>query len=330
DPDPDDALEAARVPVAPRGVALVGLPPDAARGVEAARNGDVEQRRPEVVVDQHAYALGRRVDRGRRRHRDGALEPHLLAARNVEPRDPHLRLDGEHRADVRAGVAGVTDAVVITIRLRGVRGRRTIVERVAYAVAVAVRLPGVGRAGGIRAGAHLREVTAGGHAAADGTCGDECVGWTVIPDTVAVLGDVASADCRPAGSRALRVSRTGRARRVAALGQVAGTGGGPADGAGRHERGRRAVVGSPGAGSRRGPTRGAGGDEGIGRAVVADAVAALVDVAHVGRGAADRRALGIRGTGRARPVTVLLEVAGARRGMARGAGGDEGVGGTVV
>src|SRR5207244_1030329 len=65
-------------------------------------------------------------------------------------------------------------------------------------------------------------------------------------------------------------------------------------------------------------------------AVVADAIAALVDVADVGRGAADGRALGIRGTGRARPVTVLLEVAGARRGTARGAGGDEGVGGTGV
>src|SRR5439155_1196802 len=205
-----------------------------------------------------------------------------------EPRDPHLRLDGEHRDDVRAGVAGVTDAVVITIRLRGVRGRRTIVERVAYAVAVAVRLPGVGRAGGIRAGAHLREVTAGGHAAADGTCGDECVGWTVIPDTVAALRHVADSGRRPAHRRALGIRGTGRARPVTVLLEVAG--------------------------ARRGTARGAGGDEGVGGTVVGDAVAALVDVADVGPGAADGRALGVRGTGRARPVAVLLEVADARRG----------------
>src|SRR5207249_3931327 len=127
---------------------------------------------------------------------------------------------------------------------------------------------------------------------------------TVVANAVAALADVADVGRRAADRRALRIRGAGRARPVAVLLEVAG--------------------------ARRGPTRGAGGDEGIGRAVVADAVAALVDVAHVGRGAADRRALGIRGTGRARPVTVLLEVAGARRGTARGAGGDEGVGGTVV
>src|SRR5207249_2994683 len=178
--------------------------------------------------------------------------------------------------------------------------------------------------------------------------------------------DVASADCRPAGSRALRVSRTARARRVAALGQVAGTGGGTADGAGRHERVGRTVVAHPvaalrhvadvgcraadrralgvrGTGrtravavllevadARRGPTRGAGGGEGVGGTVVGDAVAALVDVADVGRGAADGRALRVCGTGCARPVAVLFEVADARRGSTRGAGGDEGVGRTVV
>src|SRR5438445_372715 len=81
---------------------------------------------------------------------------------------------------------------------RGGGGRWTSVERFAHAVAVAVRLSGVGRAAGIRAGAHLREVTAGGHGTADGACGDERVGRTVIPNAVAVLGDVACPGRRPA------------------------------------------------------------------------------------------------------------------------------------
>src|SRR5207253_3017231 len=172
--------------------------------------------------------------------------------------------------------------------------------------------------------------------------------------------------CRRADGGALGVGRTARARRVTALGEVACPGGGTADGAGRHERVGRAVVAHPvaalrhvadvgcraadgralGVGgtararavtvlfevadARRGPTRGAGGDEGVGGTVVGDAIAALVDVADVGRGAADGRALGVRGTGRARPVAVLLEVAGAGCGTTGGAAGLEPVGGTVV
>src|SRR5439155_25362667 len=100
--------------------------------------------------------------------------------------------------------------------------------------------------------------------------------------------DVGCPHRRPARGGALRVGRTARARRVTALCQVAGTGGGTADGAGRHERVRRTVV--------------------------ADAVAALRHVADVGCGAADGGALGVGGTARARPVTVLLEVADAGRG----------------
>src|SRR5439155_1054756 len=95
-----------------------------------------------------------------------------------------------------------------------------------------------------------------------------------------------------------------RARRVAALGEVACPGGGTADGAGRHER--------------------------VGRTVVARPVAALRHVADVGRGAADRRPLRIGGARRARPVTALLEVAGAGCGTTGGAGGDEAVGRTGV
>src|SRR5207253_11311535 len=110
--------------------------------------------------------------------------------------------------------------------------------------------------------------------------------------------------CRRADGGALGVGRTARARRVTALGEVACPGGGTADGAGRHER--------------------------VGRAVVAHPVAALRHVADVGCRAADGRALGVGGAARARAVTVLFQVADARRGPTRGAGGDEAVGRAVV
>src|SRR5205823_5064417 len=158
--------------------------------------------------------------------------------------------------------------------------------------------------GRTRAVAVLLEVADAGCGTARGAGRFEPVRRTVVADAVAALVDVADVGRRAADRRALRIRGAGRARPVAVLLEVAG--------------------------ARRGPTRGAGGDEGIGRAVVADAVAALVDVAHVGRGAADRRALGVCGTGRARPVTVLFEVADAHRGPTRRAGGGEGVGGTVV
>src|SRR5207249_10110781 len=134
-----------------------------------------------------------------------------------------------------------------------------------------------------------------GNVTARGTCLFEPVRRTVVADAVADLVDVADVGRRAADRRALRIRGAGRARPVAVLLEVAA--------------------------ARRGPTRGAGGDEGIGRAVVADAVAALLDVAYVGRGPADRRALGIRGTGRARTATVLLEAADARRGRTRRPGG---------
>src|SRR5207245_3063077 len=121
---------------------------------------------------------------------------------------------------------------------------------------------------------------------------------------------------------------------AAALGDVAGVGGWPADGGALRirgtARGRAVTVLFEVAGARHGPTRGAGGDEGVGGTVVGDAVAALVDVADVGGWPADGRALGIRGTGRARAVTVLFQVAGAGRGTTGGAGRLEPVGGTVV
>src|SRR5262249_40045708 len=68
----------------------------------------------------------------------------------------------------------------------------------------------------------------------------------------------------------------------------------------------------------------------VGRAVLADAVARLGDVADVGRGAADRRALGIRRTRRRRPGAVLRQVAGAGRRAADDRARLEAIGRTVV
>src|SRR5439155_1353039 len=114
----------------------------------------------------------------------------------------------------------------------------------------------------------------------------------------------ADVGCRAADRRALGVRGTGRTRAVAVLLEVADAGCATARGAGRFEP--------------------------VGRTVVADAVAALVDVADVGGGAADGRALGVRGTDRTRPVAVLFEVAGAGCGTTGGAGRLEPVGRTVV
>src|SRR5439155_599142 len=192
----------------------------------------------------------------------------------------------------------------VTVGLRRVRGRRAIVERIADAVAVGVRLAGVGRAAGVRAGADLRQITARARAAADDTGGDECVGRTVVAHAVAVLGDVAFPGYGPANGGTLDVGRTAGAGRVAALDQVAGARRGTADRAAR--------------------------DEPVGRACITHTVAALRHVADAGRRPADGGALGIRRAVGARAVAVLLEVAHAGREPARRAGRHDVIGGTVV
>src|SRR5207249_11295167 len=74
--------------------------------------------------------------------------------------------------------------------------------------------------------------------------------------------------------------------------------------------------------------RGAGGGEAAGGAAVGDAVAALRHVAEAGRRSAHGGALRVRGTARARPGTLLRDVADAGCAATRDAGGDEAVGGT--
>src|SRR5439155_22220666 len=58
--------------------------------------------------------------------------------------------------------------------------------------------------------------------------------------------------------------------------------------------------------------------------------AARRDIADAGGGTAHGGALGVRGTGGDRSVTILFEVADTRRGPTRRAGGDEHVGRAVV
>src|SRR5207244_3054480 len=76
--------------------------------------------------------------------------------------------------------------------------------------------------------------------------------------------------------------------------------------------------------------RSAGAGEVAGRAGVGAAVAALRHVAEAGRRSAHGGALRVRGTARARPGTLLRDVADAGCAATRDAGGDEAVGGTGV
>src|SRR5439155_1403809 len=78
------------------------------------------------------------------------------------------------------------------------------------------------------------------------------------------------------------------------------------------------------------PARGSGSGEVVGGAGVGDAVAALRHVAEARCRPAHGGALRVRRTARARPGTLLRDVADAGRGATRGAGRDEAVGGTVV
>src|SRR5207244_10751664 len=139
----------------------------------------------------------------------------------------------------------------------------------------------------------LRDGAAAGAAPALAAGGDSAVGGTGVADAVAALRHVADAGRGPADRHSLGVVRACRARPAAGLRDVAHAGGRATDGA--------------------------AGDEAVGGTVVADAVAALRHVADAGRGPADRRALRVRGTARARPGTLLRDVADAASRSTRGA-----------
>src|SRR5439155_225545 len=226
----------------------------------------------------------------------------LGVGRAVDPRAVAVFLQVTHAGRETAGGAGRGDVI----------GRAVVGDAVADLVDVADtgggpadgRALGIVRARGARPGAGLRHVADAGRRATDGAAGNEAVGGTGVADPVAALRHVAEAGRGPADRRALGVVRARGARPGAGLRDVAHAGGRATDGA--------------------------AGDEAVGGTGVADAVAALRHVADAGRRPADRRALRVRGTARARPGTLLGNVADAGGRATRGARGDEAVGGTVV
>src|SRR5205814_782517 len=125
----------------------------------------------------------------------------------------------------------------------------------------------VGWAGDRRAIAALREIAGAGRGPARGSGRLESVGRAVAVGAVAGLGPVARPDGGAAERRALDVAGAGAGRARAGLGRVAGSDRRPAD------RGRRL--------------------EGVRRAGVVDAVARFGAIAHAGRPAAGRGALGV-------------------------------------
>src|SRR5439155_830468 len=132
----------------------------------------------------------------------------------------------------------------------------------------------------------------------------EAVGRTDVRDAVAALGEVAFAGGGPAHGRPLRVGGAADARPRAELGPIAD--------------------------ARRGSARGAARLEGVGGAVVRGAVAALGGVTVPGGGPANGRALRVGGAVGAAPRAELDQIADARRGAARGRARLEGAGGAVV
>src|SRR5207244_10930436 len=145
----------------------------------------------------------------------------------------------------------------------------------------------VRRAEGVDAGARLGWVAAADGGAADGPGGDEVVDGAVVPLPVAALGDIAGASRRAADRRALGIGGTRGARPRTALGRIAD--------------------------ARRRPAHGARRRDVVGRAVVAHPVAALRDIARVGRGTADRRALRVRRAARTGSGAALGWIAGPGR-----------------
>src|SRR5206468_2986444 len=163
---------------------------------------------------------------------------------------------------------------------------------------------GVGGAVGGRARAEVVRVAHGGRGAAHGGRRLEVVGGAVVVDAVAALGRVAGAGGGPALGSALGVGGAVSGRARAEVVHVA-------------HAGRRAAHGGHGL-------------EVVRRTVVVEAVAALGDVADAGRGTAHGRALGIGGAVRGRARSEVVRVAHARRGAAQGGRGLEVVGGAVV
>src|SRR5207253_1469201 len=261
---------------------------------------------------------------------------------------------GGRRLEVVGG-AVVVDAVAALGRVAGAGGGPALGGAL-----------GVGGAVSGRARAEVVHVAHAGRRAAHGGHGLEVVRWTVVVGAVAALGDVADAGRGTAHGRALGIGGAvrGRARAevvcvahvrrraaqgagglevigrtvvvhaIAALGVVAGTGGGPALGralgvggaVGGRARAEVVYVAHP----RRGAAQGGRGREVVGGAVVMDAIAAFGVVAGTGGGPALGRALGVGRAVGGRARAEVVHVAHPRRGAAQGGRGREVVGGAVV
>ena len=144
-------------------------------------------------------------------------------------------------------------------------------------------------------------------------------------DAVAALGVVAGTGGGPALGRAFGVGGAVRGRAGAEVVRVAHPGRRAAEGGGRLEVVGGAVRGGARAEvvhvahARRRPAEGSVGGEGVRRTVVVDAVAALGHVAHARHGPAHRRALLIRGAEVGLAVAHLGQIAVAAGGAARDA-----------
>src|SRR5207249_3062899 len=187
------------------------------------------------------------------------------------------------------------------------------------------RALGVGGAVGGRAGAEVVHVSLPGPGPAQGGRGLEVVGGAVVVDAVAALGVVAGTGGGPALGRAFGVGGAVRGRAGAEVVRVAHPGRRTAEGGGRLEVVGGAVRGGARAEvvhvahARRRPAEGSVGGEGVRRTVVVDAVAALGHVAHARHGPAHRRALLIRGAEVGLAVAHLGQIAVAAGGAARDA-----------
>src|SRR5205823_4158955 len=197
------------------------------------------------------------------------------------------------------------------------------------------RALGVVRACGARPAAGLLDVADAGGRPTRGAAGGEGVGGAGVADAVAALGHVAQAGRGPADGGALRVRGTGRARPGALLRDIADAGGRATGRTARDEAVRRAAVADPVAAlgqvadTSRGPADGRA--LGVVRARGARPRARLLDVADAGRGPAHGGALGVVRARGARTRACLLDVADAGRGTAdRARGLDRARGGAAV
>src|SRR6516225_554843 len=309
--------------IAPHGPGLVRLP------AAAARDGDVQDDAPRDRGDENANTARHRVDLRDRRHRHRAMEDQLLSLPPLESLHPERLPRHATGRRLRAGIAGISDAVPVGVGLRRIGRVRTIVLWIADAVVIGVGPVGVGRTGGARAAARLHHVAGVGRRAAHRPRWQEAVDRAAHVGPVAGLGDVAGAGRCPAGRTRRRdaIRRAEVADAVAALGDVAGTG-------------RRAALAGPLLIGRTGDAgavtgldgvadpgrRAAGGPahrEHVRRTVVVHPVAGLGGVARASGGTADRRALHVDRAARSRARALLGDVAGTGRGAAGRAAGDE-------